>query len=91
MPRKTGAEKERFTLWLPVETIRRLEEIQAETAKESLAEVVREAIQVYGSLLAAREQGVELLYEERKTGESGRVWLLPGPPPLAGRRGKPKA
>lgn len=89
MPRKTGTDKERFTLWLPVETIRRLEAIQAETAKESLAEVVREAIQVYGSLLAARKEGVELLYEERKSGESGRVWLLPGPPPLALGKAKP--
>lgn len=84
MPRKRGAEKERFTLWLPAEMLRELERIQAATAKESLAEVVRDAIQVYTSLLKARQEGLELLFEHRDSGEKGRIWLLPGPPPLTG-------
>jgi hypothetical protein len=82
MPRKPGAEKDRFTLWLPVETMKQLEGLQQATGKESLAEVVRDAIHVYSSLFAAREQGVELLFESGETGEKGRIWLLPGPPPL---------
>lgn len=81
MPRKAGAAKERFTLWLPTETLRQLERMARATGKESLAEVVREAIQVYASLHRAREQGVELFYESPETGEKGRIWLLPGPPP----------
>ena len=59
-----------------------LEKLQKATGKESLAEVVRDAIHVYSSLFVAREQGVELLFESSETGEKGRVWLLPGPPPL---------
>ena len=82
MPRKPGAVKDRFTFWLPVETMKQLEGLQKATGKESLAEVVRDAIHVYSSLFVAREQGVELLFESSETGEKGRVWLLPGPPPL---------
>ena len=84
MPRKARAPKERFTLWLPTEMIRRLERLERKTGKESIAEVIREAIQVYDSLQTAREQGVELFFEKRETDEQGRIWLLPGPPPVSG-------
>lgn len=82
MPRKAGAEKERFTLWLSTETLTQLEKLQHASGKESLAEVVRDAINVYSSLCTAREQGLELLFESTDSGEKGRIWLLPGPPPL---------
>ena len=81
-PRRAGPSKARFTLWLPDETMQELERLQQTTGKGSIAEVVRDAIEVYGSLLKARDQGVELHFEDAKTGEKGRIWLLPGPPPL---------
>jgi hypothetical protein len=49
--------------------------------KASIAEVVRDAIDVYTSLLKARDRGVRLYFEDDETGEEGRIWLLPGPPP----------
>lgn len=83
--RKSAVRKTRFTLWLPTETTHQLERLQRTMGKGSVAEVVREAIDVYGALLAARERGVELYYEDQKAEETGRIWLLPGPVP-GGRR-----
>lgn len=58
---------------------------QKATGKGSVAEVVREAVEVYRSLLQAKEGGLNLFFEDSKTGEAGRIWLLPGPPPVAKR------
>ena len=55
--------------------------------KESLAEVIREAIMVYNDLLKARKEGVDLYFQDSETGESGRIWILPGPPPIRRPRG----
>ena len=30
----------------------------------------------------ARDRGVHLYFQDEKTGEEGRIWLLPGPPPF---------
>jgi hypothetical protein len=73
--------KDRFTLWLPLKTIRNLEQLQRRTGKGSLSEVVREAIEVYTSLQAARTKGLELYFEDRAARQRGPIWLLPGPPP----------
>lgn len=81
-PRRTGAKKTRFTLWLPDEALKDLKRLQRLTGKESLAEVVREAIMVYNDLLKARKEGVDLYFKDSETGDSGRIWILPGPPPL---------
>ena len=82
-PRKPPEEKKnRFTFWLPTATTEHLEELQRTLAKGSLAEVVRDAIEVYVSLLQARDRGVRLYFQDEKTGEEGRIWLLPGPPPV---------
>jgi hypothetical protein len=81
-PRRPGGGKTRFTLWLPAETIKELEKLQRTTSKGSVSEVVREAIDVYMSLREARDQGIDLYYEDRKKGEKGRIWLLPGEPPI---------
>jgi hypothetical protein len=78
-PRNQG--KTRFTLWLPTATAEQLEELQRDSGKGSLAEVVRDAIEVYVSLLEARDRGVRLYFHDEKSGEEGRIWLLPGPPP----------
>ena len=83
MPRKPGPEAARFSLWLPEVVMKQLERIQKQTGKGSVAEVVREAIDTYTSLLKAREQGVELFYENTQSGDNGRIWLLPGPPPTS--------
>ncbi|MCK4341623.1 MAG: hypothetical protein KAV82_07635 [Phycisphaerae bacterium] len=81
-PRHAGAEKTRFTLWLPDGSLKDLKRLQKLTGKESVAEVIREAIMVYNDLLKAREEGVDLYFQDSETGESGRIWILPGPPPV---------
>ena len=80
--RKAGMKKARFTLWLPEDTIEDLQKLQQELGKVSVAEVVREALEVYSSVRLARKRGVNLYFEDTKTGEKGRIWLLPGPPPV---------
>ena len=86
MPRSTGPKMTRFTMWVPDEIMKELSRQQLATGKGSLAEVVREAVEVYRSLLQAKAQGVNLYFEDGATGEKGRIWLLPGPPPVS----KPK-
>lgn len=83
MPRRTGKKKSRFSLWLPDELMDVLTRQQEATGKGSVAEVVREAVEVYRSLLEAKEAGLNLYFRDSKTGEEGRIWLLPGPPPVA--------
>ena len=78
-PRNEG--KTRFTFWLPDATAEQLENLQRSQGKGSLAEVVRDAIEVYVSLLEARDRDVRLYFNDEKTGEEGRIWLLPGPLP----------
>lgn len=78
-PRNEG--KTRFTFWLPDATAQELEHMQLKLGKGSVAEVVRDAIDVYVSLIRARDQGTRFYFKDQKTGEEGRVWLLPGPPP----------
>lgn len=80
--RKAGTKKARFTLWLPQDTIDDLHKLQDELGKVSVAEVVREALEVYSSLRIARKRGVSLYFEDSKSGDKGRIWLLPGPPPV---------
>jgi len=80
--RRAGTKKARFTLWLPKDTIEDLETLQEELGKISVAEVVRDALEVYSSLRLARKRGVSLYFEDSKSGEKGRIWLLPGPPPV---------
>jgi hypothetical protein len=81
--RKTHEQdRTRFTLWLTQERLDALEQARVNLDKGSVAEVVRDAIEVYLSLLEARDRDVELFFESKKTGESGRIWLLPGPPPV---------
>jgi metal-responsive CopG/Arc/MetJ family transcriptional regulator len=75
-------DRTRFTLWLTQETLDELERVQRNLDKGSVAEVVRDAIEVYLSLLKARDRNVRLFFEDKKSGESGRIWLLPGPPPV---------
>jgi hypothetical protein len=81
MPRTSGLKKTRFTLWLSDEVLEDLTREQGATGKGSVAEVVREAVDVYRSLLQAKAQGLNLFFEDTETGEKGRIWLLPGPPP----------
>lgn len=82
-PRKPRDEDNtRFTLWLPTATAEQLEKLQHKYGKGSLAEVVRDAIEVYVSLLQARDRRVHLFFRDEKSGDEGRIWLLPGPPPV---------
>ena len=82
-PRKTmQQDRTRFTLWLTQETLDELERAQRTLDKGSVAEVIRDAVEVYLSLLKARDRNVRLFFEDKKSGESGRIWLLPGPPPV---------
>jgi hypothetical protein len=82
-PRKPRDEENtRFTLWLPTATAAQLEKLQHKYGKGSLAEVVRDAIEVYLSLLQARDRHVHLYFHDEKSGDEGRIWLLPGPPPV---------
>ncbi|MGE0757611.1 MAG: ribbon-helix-helix domain-containing protein [Pirellulaceae bacterium] len=85
-PRRAGPEKTRFTMWLPNTMLADLERIQRASEKESVAEVIREAIAVYRDLLKSREDGVDLFFQDAKSGESGKIWLLPGPPPVGRRK-----
>ena len=81
--RKTqDQDRTRFTLWLTKETLDQLESARRKLDKGAVAEIIRDAIEVYLSLLQARERDVELFFESKKTGKSGRIWLLPGPPPV---------
>ena len=80
MPRTSGLKKTRFTLWLSDDVLADLTHEQERAGKGSVAEVVREAVEVYRSLLQAKEQGLNLFFED-PSGEKGRMWLLPGPPP----------
>jgi hypothetical protein len=82
-PRKTlKQDRKRFTLWLPIATADHLERLQTTMGKASIAEVVRDAIDIYSSLLKARDKGVQLFFQDKSTKEEGRIWLLPGPPPI---------
>jgi hypothetical protein len=74
--------KTRFTMWLERETLATLERLQNQTGKGSVADVIREAVAVYASLMTASKRGLRFGYENRKTGEKGKIWLLPGPPPI---------
>lgn len=87
VPRHSGPKKTKFTLWLPDEMIADLTRIQRYMGKESLAEVIRDAAVVYRDLLKARENGVELFFDDAASGRKGPIWILPGPPPSQ-RRGK---
>jgi len=75
-------DRTRFTLWLTKETLDELERVQRSLDKGSVAEVIRDAVEVYLSLLKARDRNVRFFFEDKKSGESGRIWLLPGPPPV---------
>jgi hypothetical protein len=86
MPRNSGTKKTRFTMWLPDEILKELSRQQHATGKGSLAEVVREAVEIYRSLLQARAEGLNLHFEDTNTGEKGRIWLLPGPPPVRSQK-----
>jgi len=81
MPRTSGSKKTRFSLWLPDEIRKELSQRQEATGKSSVAEVIREAVEVYRSLLQAKEAGMSLFYED-DSGQKGRIWLLPGPLPV---------
>ena len=81
MPRTSGLKKSRFTLWLSDEVLADLTRQQELSGKGSVADVVREAVDVYRSFLQARDQGWNLYFEDTSSGEKGRVWMLPGPPP----------
>lgn len=70
--------KSRFSLWLTDESISTLKRQQRTSGKGSLAEVIREAVEVYRSLLQANEAGVQLYFHDSLSGERGRIWLLPG-------------
>jgi NaMN:DMB phosphoribosyltransferase len=80
--RSTRKGKTRFTMWIDANTLERLEALQGKTGKGSVAEVVREAMTVYGEMVTAHERGVRLFFEDRKSGEKGRVWLVPGGSPF---------
>lgn len=71
--------KSRFSLWLADESICMLKRQQRASGKGSLADVIREAVEVYRSLLQAKEAGLQLYFHDTVTGERGRIWLLPGP------------
>lgn len=88
MPRTSGLKKTRFTLWLSDEVIDELTRQQEATGKGSVSEVIREAVEVYRSLLNAKEAGLNLYFESPETGEKGRMWLIPGPPPVTSKRRK---
>ena len=75
-------DKTRFTMWVNAEMLDEIEQLRVLTGKGSVADVIRDAVAVYNSLFAANKRGVRLLYENRKTGEKGNIWLLPGPPPF---------
>lgn len=82
-PRRTSdQQKVRFTLWLPTTTAEQLERLKRTMGKASVAEVVREALEVYTSVRKAGERGVRLYFKNESTGEEGRIWLLPGEPPF---------
>ena len=82
-PRKTlDQDRKRFTLWLPTATADELERLQTEMGKGAIAEIVRDAIDVYLSLLKARDRGVQLYFKDEAKGKEGPIWLLPGPPPV---------
>lgn len=85
MPRNEGPPKTKFTLWIPDTVMADLQRLQESTGKESIAEVIREAIYVYRDLLQARAKGVDLFFES-KDGKSGPVWILPGAPPTKRRK-----
>ena len=59
-----------------------LEKMRLATGKGSVADVVRDAVSVYSSLMTANQRGVRFTFERRKSGEKGQIWLLPGPSPF---------
>ena len=85
--RSSAVRKSRFTLFLPDDTIEELVKQQEASGKGSIAEVVREAVDIYVSLIRARDEGVTLFFEDNKTAEKGRIWLLPGPVPTRRKKG----
>lgn len=80
--RVTHKGKTRFTMWMDADMLEKLEKLQSVTGKGSVADVVRDAVAVYGSLVTANRRGVRLSYDDRSTGDKGHIWLVPGPPPF---------
>ncbi len=80
--RATRKGKARFTMWMDATTLEQLERLQTATGKGSVADVVREAVTVYAAMVTAHERGVRLSFEDRNSGEKGRVWLVPGGSPF---------
>ena len=81
MKTRKFSDDNRFTLWLSASTMQQVEKVQRSMDKATAAEVIRDALEVYLSLIKARDRGVRLYFQDEKTGDSGRIWILPGPPP----------
>jgi hypothetical protein len=85
-PRNPGAKnKTKVTVWLPDGSVKDLKRLQRSMGKESLSEVIRDAVMVYADLLKARDKDVDLYFQDSKTGKSSRVWILPTPLPVPRR------
>lgn len=69
-------------MWMDKSMLRELEALRVATDKGSVADVVRDAVSVYRTLMNASKRGVRLSYENKKAGDAGKVWLLPGPSPF---------
>jgi len=68
-------------MWMDKEMLKQLEKVRADTGKGSVADVVREAVSVYSSLMAAKDRGIKFWFES-KSGEKCQIWLLPGAAPF---------
>ncbi len=76
-PNPDPVDKTKFSMWVADSTLEDLKRVQRIQGRESLSEVIRDALTVYTDLIKASERGIDLYFQDTKTKESGRIWLLP--------------
>ena len=74
-------DKTRFTLWLSTATMQQVERAQQSMDKATAAEVIRDAIEVYLSLLTCVTAGSGCIFKTRNGGEWPDARCSPAHPP----------
>ena len=69
-------------LRLPNATVSKLKELERRYNKDSAAEIVRDAIAVYVSLIEARDRGLQIFSRDELSEQEERIWLPSDPPPV---------
>jgi len=78
----TTPPSDRFSIRLDGTFRAKVQSVLSLSGASTEGEAVRNAITVYHSLLSSAERGVQFRFCDRKSGEEGSVWIIPGPAPF---------